>query len=429
MYFRQTGVAMTELKVPYGKRYASANLSAGRSFEFVWPREHAPSAEPDAIVRQAVYNPLGEVKPPRAGQTVAIAINDKTRPVPHEFLLPPVLQGMRHAGVRDEDVTFIIATGAHPAMSPDEYSAILPREIIETYRVLCHDAADQDNLTALGETARGTPVLINSVYMAADYRIVIGNIEPHQFQGFSGGVKSAAIGLAGFRTINHNHAMMRYEDARLGEFDANPARQDVEEIGRMIGIDFAVNAILNTDKQIVKAFAGDTSAIMQAGIPEARALYQVAVAAPFDLMIASPGGHPKDINIYQSQKGMAHAASVTRSGGRLILCAACPEGSGNADYELWMADPRIRSHADVFERFERDGFQVGRHKAFQVSRDAARIHTSLVSELDDDFARGLLLQPQPDLQSAIDAALEDLPLGARIGVMPAANATIPVLLQ
>ena len=314
-------------------------------------------------------------------------------------------------------------------MSPDEYSAILPRDIIETYRVLCHDAGDAANLTALGQTSRGTPVSINSAYMAADYRIVIGNIEPHQFQGFSGGVKSAAIGLAGLATINHNHAMMRSEGARLGEYDANPARQDVEEIGRMIGIDFAVNAILNTDKQIVKAFAGDPFAVLQAGIPEARTLYQVPVAAPFDLMIVSPGGHPKDINIYQSQKGMAHAASVTRSGGRLILCAACPEGSGNADYERWMADPRIRCHADVFERFEREGFQVGRHKAFQVSRDAARIHTSLVSELDADFVRTLLLQPQPDLQSAVDAALAQLPRDARIGVMPAANATIPVLLQ
>ena len=418
---------MTKLRIPYGKRSLSAILPAGYAVDFVWPREQSPPPEPDALTRQAVYNPLGDVKPPRAGQTVAIAINDKTRPVPHEHLLPPVLQGMRHAGVRDEDVTFIIATGTHPRMSPAEYSAILPREIIKTYRVLCHDATDEANLTALGETARGTPVAINSDFMAADYRIVIGNIEPHQFQGFSGGVKSAAIGLAGLQTINHNHAMMRHADACLGEYDSNPARQDVEAIGRMLGIDFAVNAILNTDKQIIRVFAGDPFAIMQAGIPEVRALYQAPVARPFDLMIASPGGHPKDINIYQSQKGMAHAASVTRSGGRMILCAACPEGSGNADYETWMGDPRIRSHADVFERFEREGFQVGRHKAFQVSRDAARIHTTLVSQLDADFVRTLLLHPQPDLQSAIDAALERLPRDARIGVMPAANATIPVL--
>ena len=414
---------MIILKVPYGKGYASAVLPAGRSVDFVWPRQHSPSAEPDAIVRGAVYNPHGDVKPPRAGQTVAIAINDKTRPVPHERLLPPVLQGMRHAGVRDEDVTFIIATGTHPGMSPDEFSAILPREIIDTYRVLCHDAGQSQSDRPRGGAGRR---LRQQHLYGRRLSHVIGK-SSRTIPGIFGGVKSAAIGLAGLRTINHNHAMMRDEGARLGEYDSNPARQDVEEIGRMIGIDFAVNAILNTDKQIIKALAGDPFAIMQAGIPDARALYQVPVAEPFDLMIASPGGHPKDINIYQSQKGMAQAASVTRSGGRMILCAACPEGSGNSDYESWMADPRIRGHADVFERFERDGFQVGRHKAFQVSRDAARIHTSLVSELDADFARALLLHPQSDLQSAIDEALEQLPGAVRIGVMPAANATIPTL--
>ena len=415
-----------QLKLPYGKRQLEAELPKGYAIEFIMPQATPAADDPGALARDAVYNPLGDVKPPRAGQTVAIAINDKTRPVPHEHLLPPLLGGMRHAGLRDEDLLFIIATGLHPRMEAAEYGSILPREILETYRVVCHDAFDESNLTYLGNTARGTPVAINAGYMAADYRIVIGNIEPHQFQGFSGGVKSAAIGLAGLETINHNHAMMREDKARLGEYEANPARQDVEEIGRMIGIDFALNVILNHEKRFVRAFAGAPAAVMRAGISEARARFQAPVDAPFDLMIASPGGHPKDINLYQAQKGMAQAAAVTKPGGVLILCAACAEGSGSQAYEAWMTQPPMRSHEAVLERFNREGFRVGRHKAFQISRDAARVHTMLVSDLDDDVVRALLLQPQADLGAAIEAALGMLPAGARIGVMPAANATMAV---
>ena len=137
------------LTVPFGRRTLSANLPVNYGAERIRPQAQPPAADPAALVRDAVYNPLGAVKPPRAGQTVAIAINDKTRPVPHQHLLPPVLQGMRHAGVRNEDVTFIIATGTHPGMTPDEYSAVLPRDIIETYRVLCHDASDETDLTRL----------------------------------------------------------------------------------------------------------------------------------------------------------------------------------------------------------------------------------------------------------------------------------------
>lgn len=417
------------IRLPYGKSHISAVLPSGFTTDRIVPRHQLAAADPAATVMQAVYNPLGEVSPPHAGMRVAIAINDKTRPVPHEFLLPPVLAGMRHAGVRDQDVYFIIAAGTHPAVPPDEYASILPRSILDTYRVSCHDAYNSSRLTSLGETSRGSPIAINSDYMAADYRIVIGNIEPHQFQGFSGGVKSAAIGLAGADTINHNHAMMRQPGAIWGSYAENPARQDVEEIGARIGIDFCVNAILNTDKALVRAFAGDPVEVMKAGIPAVRELYAVPVAAPVDLMIASPGGHPKDINLYQAQKGLAHAAAVTSAGGRMILCAACPEGAGNVDYERWMRQPQIDSHAAVFEEFAREGFRVGRHKAFQVSRDAARIHTTLVTDMAAELVRALLLAKSDSLQAAVEEALAELPSGARIGIMPAANATMPVALQ
>ena len=165
-----------QLTLPYGKGHVAVELPSGYAVDFVMPRRQKPADDPATLVRNAVYNPLGAVKPPRAGQTVAIAINDKTRLVPHEHLLPPVLQGMRHARVRDEDLLFILATGTHPRMEPAEYETILPSEILETYRVVCHDADDQANLTFLGSTARGTPAQINSDYLAADYRMVIGNI-------------------------------------------------------------------------------------------------------------------------------------------------------------------------------------------------------------------------------------------------------------
>ena len=420
---------MMQLQIPYGKTRLNAEIADSYCLEVLLPKDAAPAADPSSAVKEAVYHPLGDVRPPRKGQSVAIAINDKTRPVPHDYLLPPLLAGIRRTGIPNADVALIIASGTHPVMPPDEYPWILPPEILRGYRVICHDADNDADLTYLGRTSRGTPVHINREYVAADYRIVVGNIEPHQFQGFSGGVKSAAIGLAGKQTIQHNHAMMRGSHARLGEYERNPARQDVEEIGRMIGIDFALNVILDPAKRIVKALAGDPLAVMKRGIPKLRSMYEIAVAAPYDLMIVSPGGHPKDINLYQSQKGMAHAAAVTKTGGAMILCAACPEGSGSQSYEAWMMDPQIKCHADVFARFADEGFRVGPHKAFQVSRDASRIHTVIVSELDDALVRQLLLHPMPDLQMAIDRALEHLPRRPRIGVIPAANATIPLLVE
>lgn len=418
-----------QIQLPYAKTHLNATLPDTYTIEQVMPKDHTPANDPDAVVKQAVYNPIGDVLPPQKGQKVAIAINDKTRPVPHQHLLPPILEGIRHAGIPDEDVVLVIATGTHPVMPPNEYLWILPEAIVNQYRIVCHDAYNDDTLTYLGETSLGTPIYINKDYAEADYKIVVGNIEPHQFQGFSGGVKSAAIGVAGKKTINHNHAMMTDPNAKLGEYDNNPARQDVEEIGKIIGIDFAVNAILNSHKQIITALAGNPFEVMKTAIPQVKDIYQVPVERPFDLLIVSPGGYPKDINVYQTQKGLGHASLVTQEGGTIILCASCQEGTGSQAYESWVTNDRIHSHDDVFHHFQQEGFQVGPHKAFQISRDASRIQVMLISELDDDFVRKLLLHPLPDLQTAINKALENLPTNARIGIMPSANSTIPVLNQ
>jgi nickel-dependent lactate racemase len=114
-----------------------------------------------------------------------------------------------------------------------------------------------------------------------------------------------------------------------------------------------------------------------------------------------------------------------KDGGQVILCAACPEGSGSAKYENWMQGKT--SYQDVFEHFAAEGFQVGPHKAYQIARDAAPYFVQLISDMPPDFVRYLLLNPAPDLQTAIDHALQNLPDDARIGIMPLANATIPIL--
>lgn len=393
--------------------------------DVIAPIETPAAPDPIELVKYALDHPSSRI-PLRtfsAARCAAIAINDKTRPVPHQHLLPPLLAALEEMGLPPEQITLVIATGTHPPMQATEFSAVVPPEILRRYPVVCHDADDAASLSYRGETSRGTPVWVNSHYLNADLRLVVGNIEPHQFQGFSGGVKSAAIGLAGRETINHNHAMMTEPYATLGEFERNPARQDVEEIGAMIGIHFALNAVLNDHKQIVHVLAGDPRAVMTDGIPLARQICQVKVSQSYDLVIASPGGHPKDINLYQAQKGLAHACLIAATGATVILAAACPEGTGSRGYESWMQG--ISSHAQVLERFAQEGFRVGPHKAYQISRDASRVHLHFLSEMDTSFAERLLLNPISQLQPSIDTAVNELDPGARVAMMPVASATIP----
>ncbi|MBI5667698.1 MAG: nickel-dependent lactate racemase [Chloroflexi bacterium] len=416
---------MATYTVPYGQSSLNFTLPDSLDVHLLTLADTPGASDPLAVVRAALDGVTWSAF--TGAKSAAIAINDKTRPVPLEYLLPPLLERLEALGLVPERITLMIATGTHVPMPPEEFARVVPADILARYPVVSHDCDDRANLVYLGDTLRGTPVFINRRYLAADLRLVVGNIEPHQFMGFSGGVKSAAIGLAGRETINRNHAMMLDDRAELGTYDTNPMRQDVEDIGRMIGVQIALNAILNAQKQIVSALAGDPIEVMQAGIRQVTALATVPVAKPFDLIIAAPGGHPKDINLYQSQKALGHAILVTRPGGTVILVAACPEGTGSQKYEQWVFDG-VDSIQAVFDRFAREGFRIGPHKAYQLARDSVRARVLLVSDMPPEFVRRLLLTPAT-LDEALSLALADLRPGARVGIIPIANATVPRLVN
>ena len=418
---------MMEFSLPYGKGCLTFHLPEGLPVDVVEPPEVMAADDPLGVVRAALDAPLGGARLSdfRGARSATVAINDKTRPVPHEHLLPPLLRRLEGLGLSPAAITLLIATGVHPTMPPTEFARVIPPQVLARYPILCHDADNEADLVHLGATSRGTPVWINRRFLEADLRVVVGNVEPHQFQGFSGGVKSAAIGLAGRRTVNRNHARMVHPLAQLGRYAGNPARQDVEEIGGMIGVHFALNAVLNGQKQIVRAVAGEPQAVMEAAIPLSLQVSQAPVAAPFDLVIASAGGHPKDLNLYQAQKALAHAALVTRDRGAVIVVAACPEGAGSRAYEAWMRG--VGSYEAVFAKFEREGFRVGPHKAFQVARDAARVQTFLVSEMAPELVQRLLLTPAASIDAALRLALGGLPTCPSVAIMPRASSTIPII--
>lgn len=418
---------MVHYTLPYGR--STLDLVLPDEVEVTWlvPANSEPVTDTMQVVAAALDAPRsGPSLADLSGvHSAAIAINDKTRPVPHAALLPPLLERLEALGLAPEQITLIIATGTHPPMPAATFSSVLPEVILARYPVISHDC-DAGTQVNLGTTSRGTPVRMNRRFLQSDLRVVVGNIEPHHFAGYSGGVKTAAIGLSSRTTIAANHALLRDLNALLAEYERNPLRQDIEEIGTMAGIQLALNVVMNDHKQIVSAFAGEPRAVMEAGIPVVQSLYQVPVPQPFDVVITCPGGYPKDINLYQAHKAVSCANRVTKPGGGIVLVAACEEGPGSDGWERYMARG-FASHAEAMEQFVREPFVVGPHKAFIFGRDAVRVRDIwIVSEIEPERVRRLLLHPA-SLETAIAEALAAAPRKARVGIMPYANATIPVL--
>lgn len=356
-----------------------------------------------------------------APRKVAIAVPDETRPTPLGFILPLVLKRLC-AAVPQLDasaVTVIVGGGLHPPMDRHGMMRLLPDSVAGACRVVAHDASSA-GMVDFGSTGRGTQIRINAEFAEADLRIVIGQIDPHQFVGFTGGSKGAVIGAASAETIESNHSLFLDGRAQVGHITGNPVREDMNEAGRMVGIHLAVNVVLDPNKRVVSLFAGEPDAVLAAGAEVCGRVYGVRISEKFDIVIASCGGYPKDICLYQAQKGLNLASQALKPGGKILLLAACPQGVGDDiyfDYVRLFKSPR-----EVLADFEKLGFKMGAHKAYLFARTLDSFDVAVASDLDAETLRQCHLRGV-EPSEVVREWVEDFEGVPRVAVVPDANTT------
>ena len=417
---------MTEYSIPYGETTREIKFPEDWQISVLKPKTQKGLDNPVQSISESLEHLGPELNARNAFSTAVVAINDKTRPVPHKLLLPPLLKWLESRGFKRENITLIIATGTHAPMPPSEHHLIVSDEIIRDYHIISHDADDNEKLVNLGITSSGTPCAVNTVFADAELKVVVGNIEPHQYMGWSGGVKSAVIGLGGAESIRTNHSMLSLKGAGPCRFENNPVRMDVEEAGHLIGVHLALNVVMNDKKEILEVFAGKPVDVMKKGIQAAQALFTVPIDSESNLVITAPGGYPKDINLYQAQKALRHATFAAEPGAPIILLAACREGIGSEPYETWMRDKT--SHHQVQETFKEEDFRLGPHKAMLFAADAINRDVYLVSDLPAETVKRMLLFPAASVQDAIAMINKKWRNRKNISVaiLPYGNATVPV---
>jgi nickel-dependent lactate racemase len=352
------------------------------------------------------------------GQKIAIITSDITRPCPSERLLPPIMDELTAAGVRDVDVTVIFGLGSHRKQTDAERERLVGSEM--TARLRCIDS-DPNQTVFIGRTSRGTPIEVFEPVMQANVRIVLGNVEPHYFAGYSGGAKALVPGVCSVQTIRSNHALMVDSRARAGNITDNPVRLDIEEGAAMIGIDFMLNVVLDSEKNILAAAAGNPTTAHRWACRVVDALSTTPIHELADIVIVSSGGYPKDINMYQAQKALDNAAVAVKTGGQIIWVAECPEGLGHQTFEKWMVGSKP---AQILERIQQD-FVLGGHKAAAIARVQQRAVILLVSALPDELVQACNMEPYPDLDTAFKAAVERSGQKPVITVIPEGGSVLP----
>ncbi|MEN3008599.1 nickel-dependent lactate racemase [Pseudothermotoga sp.] len=387
--------------------------------------------DPKDELKRSFHNPIASPKLSEIldkKNKVAIVVTDMTRYAMDSLVSELLLEEIHSAGVPKENVYFLIALGTHRPMNQKEIEEKLGRKIASEYTIYNHDCYKE--LMDLGRSSAGFPMKINKRLMEADVKITVGVIEPHLFAGYSGGVKTICVGLAGIETIGATHSLKVLSDprTRLGVIEGNVFRDFLNEMAQRVKIDFTVNLVLNEEKQLIAAFSGHPIESFKTAVKFTRSFVEVPIRDLADVVISCPG-FPKSMNLYQATRAantvVLGPKPVVKRGGLILIPARCEDGLGDENYYKFMSS--FDSFENLKEYIFTKGFDIGEHKAYVLTKILS--HASIVMsdcEIDDLILRKIFLLKVSTLQEGIDRILRENPR-TKFLVMPNGVHTIPIL--
>lgn len=417
---------MVDVWLPYAKTEVCARVPTRSFLGSIEPVEKPSVADAEAEVKRALREPVSSetlsdiVKP---GHKVTIVTDDAARPAPSYLMVPPILDELNMAGVKDEDITVVFGCGTHRAVTHEEAVTLLGEGVLDRVQVISHDSKAQD-LIYIGKTRKhGTKVHLNRAFAEADVKILTGDVCFHYYAGYGGGSKSVLPAVSGEETIKHNHAMLLHPKAKTGVLEGNPIHEDMVEAAKLAKVDFILNVVTNSKGEVVKAFSGDLEQAFYEGVKVVDEMYRVAVDRRADIVVVSPGGHPSDVNLFQAYKGVDSALEVVKRGGVIILVAECPEGHGNQVFYDWMVKFK---DSKAIERAIKRHFVLGGHKAYYLMKALQKIQIILVSSMPDYYAANIFkLKTARAVNDALNEAFSIVGKKAKVWTMPYGNFTLP----
>jgi nickel-dependent lactate racemase len=327
------------IEIAYGRNGLPLHLPAGARETIIRKRPLPKLPDPRAAIHHALDHPI-DAAPlrtlARGKRSACIVICDITRPVPNHLFLRPMIEELLGAGIAREKICVLVATGLHRPNEGDELAELVGDPwVLGTVRVENHFARRDADHIDLGRTpTRGTPVKIDRLFMEADLKIATGLVEPHFMAGYSGGRKVVAPGVAHADTIRtfHNARFMGDPLATACNLAGNPLHEEQLQIVRMIGDIYALNTVIDEQRDLVHVTFGEVIASHLAAVDFVRASTEVKIPRRFRTLVTSAAGYPLDKTYYQTVKGMVTPLDILEPGGTLIIASECSEGLGSPEF-------------------------------------------------------------------------------------------------
>lgn len=327
------------IEILYGKSTLSVAMPAGAEPTVIRKAHLTKLPDQKGAIQSSFDNPIGSPslsELARSKTSACILICDITRPVPNRLFLRPMVETMVSSGIPLENIVILVATGLHRPNLGDELAELIGDPwVLENVRVENHFARDESAHVDLGVTpTRGTPVKLDRLFVEAELKIATGLVEPHFMAGWSGGRKVIAPGVAHHETIRTFHSARFMEDPLAVQCNliGNPLHEEQLEIVKLLGDVYALNTVIDEDRDLVCVTFGEIIASHQAAVDFVSVATSIPLDRKFSTVVTSSAGYPLDKTYYQTIKGMVTPLDILKPGGTLIIASECSEGFGSEEF-------------------------------------------------------------------------------------------------
>ncbi len=409
----------------YGKEKRNIKLPEEIKWQRLTLRERSQRVDERVVIQNAIKTAKASIDNLKTTPAnVLFIVPDHTRRCKIKSILPSVLSLFPSAETK---VTILIANGTHELQSAVAVTALLGENIVEKYKVIQHDCHDDGSLRYVGETRAGTPIWLNRLLLEADFIMTINGILFHYFAGFGGGAKMLLPGSAGYETIriNHSYTIDRttgqfHNGCYDGNLDTNPVQQDLIQVLDFLPPVLSFQVVLDSSGMICYADSGPVLKVQNKLCSRVKELYSIPIRERADIVVASAGGYPMDVNFVQSHKSLHHACKAVRKNGHVILYASCDEGIGSGTILPYLQYSTSQEVAEALLK----SYQVNAHTALAIKTKAENVNIYLISDLPEDFVHKIGITPVKNFAQAMKRIKANGPLSTGY-IMEQANLQVP----
>jgi nickel-dependent lactate racemase len=383
----------------------------------------------------ALENPIG-TKPFsklfKPSDKVCVLVSDITRVSITKTYLPFLLDELNRLGIPNENIFIVFTVGTHRKHSAEEHQKLVGQEVYNRVKVFDHEARDKSQHVYLGTTKRGTKVYVFKKAMEADKIITTGTIGFHYFAGYNGGRKNILPGIAGYETIVANHKMTMFckrkgeeKFSAAGIYDRNPINEDMNEAAGMVSPCFMINVVLDKRRNIIKFFTGDIIKAHKKGTEFINKLYRPKIKQLADMVVASCGGHPLDVNFVQAHKAIHQATYAVKEGGVIIAVGACSEGYGSESIEKYLCMKSV----ETIERALAKNYEIQGQTARAMLKKSRNYRIIFITKLPQKDVRAMGMIPAANMDEALELALRWVPEDFGAYMIPNSMSILPKLVK